>query len=195
MKRALIVLIMLILASSCKSPAPAPLNASIVLLRGNDHACTGFQALAPSGKVYLLTAGHCSALEDERGYITAVTNDGAYVQTRAISLDPAADILLLEALPNLPSLPIAEETHYGEAMRIVGHGYGLGIWEVDGHIIGDINMLDWIETAMSGGAAPGHSGSPVLDPDGHVCGVLSVSNGVISGFARLADLKDFLKGY
>ncbi len=185
-------LALLLLLTGCHR---APLNKSIVMLKNNVGACTGFQIEAPSGKDYLITAGHCLILAEAYNTISVTTEDGAQVRSRVIALDASADLLLLEAVPNLRGFKIASADAPGEIVRIIGHGYALPLWEVDGKIIGDLDMVVWLETVCSAGAAPGHSGSPVIDPQGHVVGVLSTSNGVISGFVRLSDLQAFLKGY
>lgn len=172
----------------------APVNSSIVLLTGNDRACTGFQIQAPSGKDYLITAGHCSELVVE-GSIKVTTEAGNTVYSRVVQVDSNADLLLLDPVPGLFGLKLALGDFPAEPIHIIGHGYALPLWEVKGSIIGDMTMIDWLETICSAPAAPGHSGSPVLDPLGNVVGVLSTSNGIISGFVRLTDLQTLLKGY
>lgn len=187
------LLLCLILLSSCVGKNP---NRAIVLLKSEHGACTGFEILAPSGKQYTLTAGHCEVLVNEYGSIEATTEDGNTVFIHVIAKGVTSDTLLLDPVPGLPALQVADKDYAGEKVRIIGHGYALPLWEIDGSIIGDIPAYDWMETFCSAGAAPGHSGSPVLDPEGHVLGVVSVSNGQnLTGFSTLPDLKYLLKGY
>lgn len=186
-----LLIVALLLLTGCS----APLAKSIVMLRSPLASCTGFEVRAPSGKEYLLTAAHCSILEDDKHTIQVNTEYGTQIQARVIAIDTKSDLMLLEAAPGLPALDVAKEDHYGERVRVLGHGFGLPLWEVSGYIIGDASIMDWVETICSVGAMPGHSGSPVVGPDGLVVGVLSTSNGVISGFVRLSDLQAFLQGY
>jgi S1-C subfamily serine protease len=191
MKYILLAALALLLASCSKMP----LNNSIFMLRNTFAACTGFNVEAPSGKTYLLTAGHCAMLADSGGSIKTIKEDGTTVMSRIIAVSPDLDLLLLDPVPGLRGFKVAPKDYPGERIRVIGHGYALPLWEVDGDIIGDAGMVLWLETLTSAPAAPGHSGSPVIDPYGHVVGVLSTSNGVISGFVRLQDLQSFLKGY
>jgi S1-C subfamily serine protease len=190
--------LLLCLVTGCKHEHIA--NKSIVMLVGSTGAqCTGFEVKAPSGHEYMLTAGHCAMLADPlTGSIQVTTEEGAKVMRRVIAVDPLADITIMEPVPGIPALEVAADSYKDEFIRILGHGLGLPTWEVDCRIVGDtiVNSdLGWNETICSAEARPGHSGSPALDPDGHVVGVLSVAGMGISGFSRLVDLQDFLKGY
>jgi S1-C subfamily serine protease len=164
------------------------------MLIGNDHACTGFQIQAPSGKPYLLTAGHCKELSINDS-IEVITEAGNHLQRRIIAADTVSDLLLLEPVPSLIPFQMASKDFPGEYVRVVGHGYALPLWEVSGSIIGDHTIVDWLETIVSAPIAPGHSGSPALDVFGHVLGVASTGNGQIGGLVRLQDVLSFLKGY
>jgi S1-C subfamily serine protease len=158
--------------------------------------CTGFEVEAPSGKHYILTASHCSVLEDDYHSMLVTTESGDQFHSRVIAIDMRSDSLLLEGSASLPALRLADSDERGEHVRVIGHGLGLDTWEVSGTIIQmSEQMLDWPETVMSGGILPGHSGSPVLDPSDHVVGIASVSNYFISGFVKLSDLQAFLAAY
>lgn len=171
---------------------------SIVQIKGRGGSCTGYEIKAPSGHDYLITAGHCVMRMDDTLSFDITTDAGGHVKRKAIALDSASDLLLIEPVPGLKGYEIADFDYKYEFIIIDGYGYGLPAWEVTGRIIGDepsdVNPA-WIETLTSAGAVPGHSGSPVFDPDGRVIGVLSTSNKIVSGFVRLSDLKAFLKGY
>jgi S1-C subfamily serine protease len=195
MRRYLIAALLILsqLPISCKK---ASINESIVMLSNPlVGSCTGFQVEAPSGRTYLLTAGHCGALADSQGSITVTLEDGATLQRRMIASSATDDILLLEGVPGLKSFHLAKSDYPFESVSIIGHGYGLPLWEVDGKLIGEVNMIVWLEEMCSAGAAPGHSGSPALDPAGRIIGVVSTSNGQITGLVRLAALQAFLRGY
>jgi S1-C subfamily serine protease len=171
-------------------------NQSVVLLQGILGQCSGFQVKAPSGKKYLLSASHCELLEDDRHTIKVTTENGDSIQARVISVDHKSDSMLLEPVPGLPALTVAGTDERGEKVHIMGHGLGLPTWTVEGSIIAlSEPMMDWDETIMSGGAQPGHSGSPVLDPQGDVVGIVSTSNSFITGFVKLTDIQIFLSAY
>jgi hypothetical protein len=168
---------------------------AIVKLTGTMGQCTGFEVIAPSGKQYTLTASHCALLADEHKLVTAETEDQGKQLIRVIEIDDKSDIMILEPVLGIPGLKVADEDYRGEKVHLVGHGLGLPLWEVDGRIIGDEDTNGWNETFMSGGAMPGHSGSPALDEDNHVIGIVSVSNYFISGLVKLSDLQVFLSIY
>jgi hypothetical protein len=111
-----------------------------------------------------------------------------------------ADLLLLEGVPGLPALQVAAADQPGELIKILGHGYLYPTWEIDGHIIGDFNTIAFFpipftETIISCEPAKGHSGSPALDPQGNVVGVVSMGAMGVGGLVRLQDIQAFLKGY
>ena len=170
-------------------------NNSIVKIFSEQGSCTAFEAKAPSGKQYTLTAAHCSILADENQNVEALLENNAVVSIRVIAISPTADMLVLEGIPSLPALEIGEHTFPGEHIHVIGHGYGLPLWEVDGNIIGYAQVFNFIETFASAPVAPGHSGSPALDPENHVIGIVSVGNGQISGLVSINDIIDMLRGY
>lgn len=185
------------LAIMSSSGEPPDLSKSIVMLEGNGMTCTGFELKAPSGRDYLVSAGHCMELSDSQGLISVHTEYGATVQRRILAFTPKADVMLMDPVPGLPPLQLAPLYWYGEKVYITGHGQSLPLWTVSGNIVGELPTYDWIEMFCTAPAEPGHSGSPVYGRDGEVVGVLSVRSdvSVMSGFVRLDDLKDFLKGY
>jgi S1-C subfamily serine protease len=169
------------------------------MLQGNGMLCTAFEVAAPSGRNYLLTAGHCAALSQPLGDIEVDLDNGTKLQRRIIALDKDHDIMLLEDVPHLNPLSLATSDHKGEELRIYGHGNGFPTWEVDCRIMGDMKLGDpdqaWNQTWCSSQAAPGHSGSPALDKDGQVCGIVSRAGMGMTGLVRLEDLQAFLAAY
>lgn len=189
-----LALLCLFLLPSCHNTRPV-FSPSIVKLEGNLRQCTAFQIEAPSGREYLLTAGHCVALTDDKGSITVELENGDKIQRKLISLSGSTDLLLLEPVPGLRGFNIAQEAYRGEETHILGHGWGLPTWEVDCRLVGNMDILDWNETVCSQEAVPGHSGSPALDPNGQVIGVVSTAGMNITGLVKLSDIQVFLKGY
>ena len=191
------LLTILVLSSLVGNGEPPKLDKSIVLMEGNGMACTGFEIQAPSGREYLISAGHCAELADDQGSIMVHTEYDAIVMRRIIAVTPNADLLLMDPVPGLKPLQVADSYWYGERIWITGHGDALPLWTVTGNIVGELPTYGFIEMFCTAPAEPGHSGSPVYGKDGYVVGVLSVraEGSTMSGFVRLDDLKDFLKGY
>src|SRR5271165_6094213 len=76
------------------------IRSKVIQLEGNNHACSGTQIKAPSGKDYILTAGHCLALS-ENGIIYAKDDLHQLIPRRVIQEDVNSDLLLIEGLPGL----------------------------------------------------------------------------------------------
>lgn len=108
---------------------------SVIQLRGvMGGMCTGVEVVAPSGKVYTLTAGHCTALVRE-GSMIAKTEDGAVSHIQVVAEDPTSDLLLLEAVASPRPLDVAGKISRFQHLRLFSHGNGYKTWESDGHVI------------------------------------------------------------
>lgn len=111
----------------------------VVKLQSYRGSCSGEQVRAPSGKDYVLTAAHCRILEVD-GAIQAVTEDNKSVMLRVIAEDPKSDLLLLEGIPNLRGLDIAQDSKRFEEVRTFTHGRGLDTYETKGFLIQDFDV-------------------------------------------------------
>lgn len=173
---------------------------SIFKLSGNQAGCTAFQVKGPSSNTYILTAKHCKDILNEGLSGTITLQNQATIQRKMIAEDQFSDLLLLEAAPGIVGLEVAKYTFPGEKIKLLGYGYMYPLWEVSATIITDSKFLalfplDYVQTIISAEPAPGHSGSPALDSDNHVIGVVSTGIGGVGGIVRLQDLQSFLKGY
>lgn len=97
-------------------------------------SCSGEQVKAPSGKSYILTAGHCRSLvEDGQGRI--VSEDGSEHPAVLVAEDPASDLLLLQGIKEMGSLDIAKSAAERQEIRTFTHGAGLKSYKTSGVLI------------------------------------------------------------
>lgn len=120
--------------------APVKSNAYIrdrvVKLTSERGSCSGEQVKAASGVDYILTAAHCSVLAVD-GSIMATTEDGKKLPRKIIQEDDTSDLLLLEGLPGVKGLEIAETSYKSQEIRTFTHGAGFDTYETSGVIIQD----------------------------------------------------------
>lgn len=106
-----------------------------VKLNSPHGSCSGEQVKGPSGQNYILTAGHCRVLEDSDGNINVIKEDGTELKRRVIVEDAKSDLLLLEGLPGLEGLDIAEYNYNEQHVRTFTHGRGLKTYKSEGEMI------------------------------------------------------------
>jgi hypothetical protein len=106
---------------------------SAVMLKGMLGTCSGEQVVAPSGKRYILSAGHCADLADSFGNIQVLTQDGQKIMRKVIEEDVTSDLLLIEGVPGLPALSIARET--SQFVRTFTHGNGHALYKTEGEML------------------------------------------------------------
>lgn len=117
-----------------------------VMLVSKLGSCSGEQVRAPSGIDYILTAGHCGVLA-VNGSIEVITESGKHLQRRVIAEDPKSDLLLLEGLPSLKGLEIANKSERFQHVRTFTHGKGMKTYKTEGELIQD-DHLDVILSLM-----------------------------------------------
>lgn len=105
-----------------------------VKLVSDRGSCSGQQVTAASGSIYILTAAHCLILARD-GSITALTEDGRRMQRRVIAEDINSDLALLEGVPLMPGLEIADKVSRGDHVRTYTHGSGFPTYKTEGQII------------------------------------------------------------
>lgn len=202
-----------------------------VELSSEDGSCSGQQVRAPSGKDYILTAAHCAGLADENGMVAVKDEEGNIFSLKILQEDPKSDLLLVEGIPNLRGLTIADSWYRNEEIRTFTHGKHLDLYKTEGVLIQETtisliseavtspeieqkcksmpkkaNIIQDIfgrkaclfsveETLSTAKIIPGSSGGMVVDPDGKLVGVVSVSSDEFSGLVRLSDIKDFMSKF
>jgi hypothetical protein len=110
------------------------MNRVVRLSNSGGGSCSGEQVIAPSGVNYILTAGHCRSLE-ENGGITVITEDGKQLQRKVIAEDDSSDLLLLEGLPGVKGLSIADNAEKREKVWTYTHGWAYDTYETSGYFI------------------------------------------------------------
>lgn len=136
MKKLLICLLMLL--SACSPDAKKNYAYSrVVRLQGNGHGCSGEQVHAPSGRDYILTAGHCSVLADKDGYMVAIDENRDYHKVKIVEEDSKSDLLLLEGLPFVRGFDVAAGRSANQHVRTFTHGAGRDAYETEGVLLWD----------------------------------------------------------
>ena len=100
----------------------------------DNGSCTGVKVIAPSGKYYVLTAGHCASLLKD-GKVKAITEDGVEYTLRFIEDDPYSDLLLLSAPVAGPAVSIAKQLERHEHVHTLTHGRGYPTYRTDGEAV------------------------------------------------------------
>lgn len=112
-----------------------------VKLSGGGGSCSGEQIISPSGHAYILTAGHCKDLRGDKNSITVDTEDGKTLERAIIAEDMKSDLLLLEGVPSLQGLRIADAYEPAQHVRTFTHGAGLPTYETQGVLVGKAEEL------------------------------------------------------
>lgn len=110
----------------------------VVQIKSASGSCSGEQIKAPSGKLYILTAGHCRPLV-EGGAGKVITESGEEHPAVMIAEDPKSDLLLLQGINGVGSLEIAEESEPRQEIKTYTytHGAGLKAYKTEGVLIED----------------------------------------------------------
>lgn len=107
----------------------------VVMLTGNHIACSGEQVRAPSGRDYVLSAGHCMKTAVNNS-VTVTTEDGLTLKRQVIAEDPTSDLMLLEGVPGLSGLGIAGSIERPSPVRAFTRGAMQPTYETTGVVIG-----------------------------------------------------------
>jgi hypothetical protein len=99
--------------------------------------CSGEQIQAPSGVNYILSAAHCRIIAQDNGSIEVHDADGRVIQRKVIAEDPNSDLLLIEGLPNVEGLKVAEYDEFDQHIRTYTHGHGMPTYKTEGVILKD----------------------------------------------------------
>lgn len=99
--------------------------------------CTAVDVIAPSGKVYLLTAAHCRLMRLRTGMKTyMVEREGRISKSKIIAIDTDADLMLMESDAKT-GLDIAKYTRLHEKVHTMTHGGGHASYRTDGELLED----------------------------------------------------------
>lgn len=105
----------------------------VLKLYDDKAACTGVQVIAPSGKFYVLTAGHCSGLV-HNNKVLAEDEEGRKLELNFIEEDPTSDLMLLSS-PIQSGVQIASNAGKHDSVHSITHGKGMPSYRTDGELL------------------------------------------------------------
>lgn len=120
--------------AALKSKSENHLRSRVVRLVSERGSCSGEQIKAPSGEDYILTAAHCAVLAKD-GSIETITEDGKHLLRKVIAKDGYSDLMLLEGVPNMEGIPVADDYDLHEHVRTFTHGRGFATYKTEGELI------------------------------------------------------------
>lgn len=129
---------------------------------------TGF-SVTIGGKPWIVTSRHVVEAAEELMLLQGQSSRTRYVWWE----NKLHDVALIEAWPDIPSIPINKSTpHPGSRAFVVGHPLGEGISINEGIISATSKEVIRFSTPIAQGA----SGSPLLNQAGQVIGVVTAIN-------------------
>lgn len=106
----------------------------VVDMTGNKGQCTAVEVIAPSGKVYTLSARHCAEVSTT-GTITLTTEQGVQAKVKIIAKDKNSDLLLLEKI-GVKSVRVAKEYKMPHGkVHTMTHGKGFPSHRSEGELL------------------------------------------------------------
>ena len=140
------------------------------------------------------TAAHCVARESEMGQGEVRDVFIGDKPTTLMFADIPLDIAVLRAEVSAPAIPFGARPQVGDAVRVYGYMWGAYAPTIFFGRIANLNATAdrshyMIMDMRVGG---GHSGSPIVDANGHVVSVMQVSSMGFSGGALYGYLDEML---
>jgi len=133
--RSLIAVGLILLAlHACSGKSNEYFREHAVKLESAEGMCSGEQVKAPSGENYILTAAHCKGIAKD-GSMKVILENGKSLQRKIVAEDANSDLLLLEGVPALQGLEIADYALMHEHVRTYTHGARMDTYRSDGEII------------------------------------------------------------
>lgn len=184
---------------------------------------TGFVVKTPNGNKLTVTNKHvCDGIRFTGKGVYATTQDGKVSKLQYIQVHDQADLCILSPVAGLNGLFISNVKHLrnGQEAHVVGHPFLWGLAMTTGEVLSrelvDIAVYRDPDTkecnhgkayygfcmaaywayATTIKAAPGNSGSPVVDNSGKLIGVLFAGNDLGYSFIVPVEfLKELISGY
>lgn len=117
------------------------IRSKVVQLKGDKQGyCSGVQVHSTLGKDYVLSAAHCAVLQ-ENGTILVRTDDSRFIPRRVLEVSPVTDLMLLEGMPDLKGISVANNYQIGQHLRSFTHGAALDTYKTEGELIQE-KMVD-----------------------------------------------------
>jgi len=167
------------------------------------YVATGFSIMTTDVVSFVLTNQHVCDMGPNATY-TLTLQSGHKVQATFVRADPFADVCLLKANAIIPPLTLAKQ-NASQGDRVVAVGGPAGVFPiiVDGIISGYYNMhmrhepdedgnfeIHFRSQVMSAPVYGGSSGSPVLNMDGEVIGIVFAVRGEKEHIAFLVPISE-----
>lgn len=146
---ALLILSLITAHEIYRGPSERTIRSKVVQLKGEKKGyCSGVQVHAPTGKDYILSAAHCSVLQED-GMILVRTDDSRFIPRRVLEISPVTDLMLLEGMPDLNGISVANDYEIGQHLRSFTHGAAFDTYKTEGELIQE-KMIDilvnWISS-------------------------------------------------
>jgi len=165
-------------ASAKDDIVPAMADAIVLITVGDEGECTGFVSKTTFGEM-VLTAGHCAGDVKENQKLTATDSNGKKYGLTTVYYDAIHDLAVM--FPSREKQPSASlklacnvPVHIGDDVTMTGFPLDFNKVTVSGKIAAEPSAWGlWplvYRVAMF--AAPGNSGSAVLNSNGDVIGIL-----------------------
>lgn len=144
---------------------------AVVVVETDDSRGTGF-AISQDGTI--LTNHH--VIEGEESVTVAFPEDGLY-EAEVSEMYPEIDLAVLQTEgENLPHLSLADQAEYeiGERIYFIGNPLRFNGIANEGNVIGTTQLSSWDDEVLMIEAPVyrGNSGSPIINEDGQVIGVI-----------------------
>ncbi len=107
----------------------------VVYLHDRVSFCSGVHIQAPSGKVYILSAGHCRFLV-HYDKVQIKYEDDSEETVNFIAESSTSDLLLLEAKKDTQGIKVAKENTLHQKVYAMTHSGGAPTFRVDGELLG-----------------------------------------------------------
>ena len=132
-------------------------GSSVVRLTQSGSGGTGFRVIAPSGKRYILTNYHVCMLGYTKGWLAAEDYRGYRYRLEIIEKYKKHDLCLVQDVPGIPALKLANNVLSHEQVYLVGHPRLANLTMESGSIVSRLTIqlvmpTPWFDKCVNGRA-------------------------------------------